>query len=278
VNLLAEEGVKFRTGVDAGTDVSAEELSCEFDAIVLTVGAPKPRDLSIEGRHFKNIHFAMDFLSANTKSLLDSNFADREFIDLRGKNVLVIGGGDTGTDCVASSLRHGCKGLVQFEITDKPPDRNLTHDAWLGRARTFQTDYGQEEAIAIFGADPRHYNILTKRFVGDLNGNVTGVETVRAEWAGKTDKTLRECTGTQQFWPADIIFLAMGFTGPEKGRLIADLGVNLTAGQTIWANENKQTNVSHVFAAGDCERGQSLVVWAIADGRQAAKGVVEYLS
>jgi len=278
VNLLAEAGVCLCTGVDAGIDCSADELSREFDAIVLTVGAPKARDLNIEGRHLKNIHFAMDFLTANTKSLLDSCFADRQFIDVRGKNVLVIGGGDTGTDCVASSLRHGCKGLVQFEIADKPPDKVLTHDAWLGRARTFQTDYGQEEAIAVFGSDPRQYNILTKRFVGDENDNLIGVETVNAEWGGEYNRTLRECEETQKFWPIDVVFIAMGFTGIEKSCLIKDLGVNLTSRQTIEISENKQTNVPNVFAAGDCERGQSLVVWAIADGRRAAKGVIEYLS
>ena len=278
VNLLAESGIKFCTSVDVGTNVSAEELSSEFDAIVLTVGAPKARDLNFEGRHLKNIHFAMDFLTANTKSLLDSCFADRQFIDVRGKNVLVIGGGDTGTDCVASSLRHGCKNLVQFEIADRPPDKILTHDAWLGRARTFQTDYGQEEAVAVFGSDPRQYNILTKRFVGDENDNLIGVETVNAEWGGEHNRTLRECEGTEKFWPVDVVFLAMGFTGAEKSRLVEDLGVKLTNRQTIQINENKQTNVPNVFAAGDCERGQSLVVWAIADGRRAAKGVVEYLS
>jgi len=278
VNLLAEAGVRFCTGVDVGTDVSAEELSREFDAIVLTVGASRARDLDIEGRHLKNIHFAMDFLTANTKSLLDSTFADRQFIDVRGKNVLVIGGGDTGTDCVASSLRHGCKGLVQFEIMDRPPDKVLTHDAWLGRARTFQTDYGQEEAMAVFGSDPRQYNILTKRFVGDENDDLIGVETVDAEWACENNPTLREREDTQRFWPADVVFLAMGFTGIEKSPLIEDLGINLTARRTIEANKTKQTNMPHVFAAGDCERGQSLVVWAIADGRRAAKGVFEYLN
>jgi glutamate synthase (NADPH/NADH) small chain len=278
VNLLADAGIRFCAGVDVGTDVSANELSREFDAIVLTVGAPKPRDLQIEGKHLKNIYFAMDFLTANTKSLLDSTFADRQFIDVRGKNVLVIGGGDTGTDCVASSLRHGCKSLVQFEIADKPPDKVLTHEAWLARARTFHTDYGQEEAIAAFGSDPRQYNILTKRFVGDESDNLIGVETSSAEWTGENSRMLHEREGTQKFWPVDVAFLAMGFTGVEKSRLIEDLGVNLTDRHTIETNENKQTSVPRVFAAGDCERGQSLVVWAIADGRRAANGVAEYLS
>lgn len=278
VNLLADEGIEFRSGVDAGVDVSAEELSREFDVVVLTVGASKPRNLEIEGRHLRGIHFAMDYLSRNTKSLLDSVFADGQFIDVRGKNVIVIGGGDTGTDCVGSSLRHGCRSLVQFEITDKPMDRILTHDGWLARVRHFQTDYGQEEAIAVFGADPREYNILTRRFVGDENGNLVGVETVQVEWIEENGaRMLREVYGTEKFWQADAVFLAMGFTGVEKSRLIEDLGVNLTARHTIKVKENKQTNVPFVFAAGDCERGQSLVVWAIADGRRAARGVHNYL-
>jgi glutamate synthase (NADPH/NADH) small chain len=274
VNLLAAEGIEFQGGVNAGEDITAKELSREFDAIVLTVGAPKPRDLAIEGRHLKNIHFAMDFLSANTKSLLDSRFSDRQFIDVRGKNVLVIGGGDTGTDCVASSLRHGCKGLVQFEITNKPADRVYTHDAWLWRIRTFQTDYGQEESVALFGSDPREYSVLTKRFTSDERGDLTGVETVRVEWV---NGALQEIEGTEKHWPADVVFLAMGFTGTEKSRLLEDLGVDLTDRATVRINERKQTNVQHVFAAGDCERGQSLIVWAIADGRRAAICVNNYL-
>ena len=278
VNLLADEGIEFRAGVDAGADVSADDLRREFDAIVLSVGASKPRDLAIEGRHLRNIHFAMDYLSANTKSLLDSTFADGSFIDARGKNVIVIGGGDTGTDCVGSSLRQGCRSLVQFEITDKPPERILTHDQWLARVRTFQIDYGQQEAIEIFGSDPREYDVLTKRFVGDENDNLVGVETVQVEWIQENGSwSLCEIEGTEKFWQADVVFLAMGFTGAEKSRLVQDLGIELTNRQTIQTNENKQTSIPFVFAAGDCERGQSLVVWAIADGRRAAKEVDEYL-
>jgi NADPH-dependent glutamate synthase beta subunit-like oxidoreductase len=218
----------------------------------------------------------MDFLSANTKSLLDSTFSDRKFIDVRGKNVLVIGGGDTGTDCVGSSLRHGCRSLVQFEVTDRPMNKILTHDTWLGRARTFQTDYGQEESLAVFGNDPREFNILTKSFTGDEYGNVIGVETIRAEW--DQSRKLREVAGTEKFWPADVIFLAMGFTGIEKSPLIEDLGIALSDRMTIQINERKQTSVPKIFAAGDCERGQSLIVWAIADGRRAALSVDEYLT
>jgi glutamate synthase (NADPH/NADH) small chain len=276
VNLLADSGVEFRSGVNVGVDITAAELNDEFDAIVLTVGAPKPRDLAIKGRHLNNIHFAMDYLSLNTKSLLDSTFADRQFIDVRGKDVLVIGGGDTGTDCVGSSLRHGCRSLTQFEIAGKPVERIATHNAWLGRARTFQIDYGQEEAVAIFGSDPREYNVLTRRFVGNENDNVIGVETVQVKWDRQIN-SLREIEGSQKFWPADVVFLAMGFVGVEKSILLEELGVDLTERLTIRINEKKQTNVPNVFAAGDCERGQSLVVWAIADGREAAKNVDHHL-
>ena len=279
VDLMTAEGIEFRRGVNVGRDITAAELNDDFDAIVLSVGAGKPRDLAIEGRHLKGVHFAMDFLSANTKSLLDSGFDDRKFIDVRGKNILVIGGGDTGTDCVATSLRHGCKSLIQFEIADKPSDRPVTHDAWLARSRTFQTDYGQHEAITKFGTDPRSFNILTKRFVGNENEELTGVETVPVEWTGENGgRSIPEIQGTEQFWPADTIFLAMGFVGIEENSLIDDLGLTLTDTRTIEVNGRKQTSVPNVFAAGDCERGQSLIVWAIADGRRAALNVHEFLS
>lgn len=279
VNLLAEEGIEFRSDIDVGIDISSEELRREFDAIVLTVGAPQPRDLNIEGRNLNGIHFAMDYLSANTRSLLDSSFADGKFISVRDKNVIVIGGGDTGTDCVGSSLRHGCKSLVQLEITGRPAEKILTHNGWLARIRHFQIDYGQEEAMAAFGSDPREYNILTQRFTGDENGNLTGIETVQIEWTEENGKWVsREIQGTERNFQADVVFLAMGFAGAEKSRMLEDLGVNLTFHQTIQVNENKQTNIPYIFAAGDCERGQSLVVWAIADGRQAAKGADAYLT
>jgi glutamate synthase (NADPH/NADH) small chain len=216
----------------------------------------------------------MEFLLKNTKSLLDSTFADGEFIDVKGKNVIVIGGGDTGTDCVATSLRHGCKSLVQFEIMPRPIEKVHTHDSWLAKVRTFQIDYGQEEAKEIFGRDPREYCILTKRFVTDKKGNLKGVETVGVEWQ---DGKLSEIKGTEKVWEAEKVFLAMGFIGAEKAKLFEDLGVEITPRGTIAVNENKQTNIENVFAAGDCERGQSLVVWAIADGRQAAKNVEKFL-
>jgi glutamate synthase (NADPH) small chain len=275
VNLMRAEGIEFRTGVKVGEDLTAEELKHDFDAIVLACGATQPRDLPVEGRDLQGIHFAMEFLLKNTKSLLDSSHANRQFIDVKDQNVIVIGGGDTGTDCIATSIRHGCRSITQFEIMPPPAEKIYTHESWLARARTFQVDYGQEEAAAVFGADPREYCIMTKKFVGDGQGNLTGLETVEVEWK---DGKLAEIEGTEKFWKAEKVFLAMGFTGVEKARLFEDLGVSLTARGTIQVDDNKQTSAPKIFAAGDCERGQSLIVWAIADGRQAAQSVDKYLS
>jgi glutamate synthase (NADPH) small chain len=274
VDILAHEGIEFRTKVVAGIDISADELRRTFDAIVICCGAPKPRDLPIEGRDLNGVYFAMDFLTANTKRVLNSD-SNEEFIDVKDKNVIVIGGGDTGTDCVATSIRIGCRSLAQFELMPTPPEKIGNHDGWLSTVRTFQVDYGQEETAAVFGSDPREYSILTKNFVGDDLGNLVGLETVEARW---TDGKIHEISGTEKYWKADTVFLAMGFTGVEKSTLFDELGVQLTAGNTIAVNDNKQTNVENVFAAGDCERGQSLIVWAIADGRKAAAGVDRFLS
>lgn len=274
VDLMRDEGVEFVTNVSVGKDVSAESLKNDYDAVVLACGAPQPRDLPIEGRDLQGIHYAMDFLTRNTKSYLDSKHADREFIDVKDKNVIVIGGGDTGTDCIATSLRHGCKSVVQFEITAKPIEKSYTHDSWLSKIRTFQVDYGQEEAKELFGDDPRTYEILTKKFIGDEQGNLTGLETVQVKWQ---DGKPSEIPGTEKVWQADYVFLAMGFTGAEKYNLFSDLGVELNERNNIIVSENKQTTAEKIFAAGDCERGQSLIVWAIADGRKAAENVNEFL-
>ena len=274
VGLMRDEGVEFRSGVKVGEDLTAQDLKRDFDAIVLACGATAPRDLAVEGRNLKGIHFAMEFLLKNTKSLLDSNHSDGEYIDVKDQNVIVIGGGDTGTDCIATSIRHGCRSITQFEIMPPFAEKVHTHENWLARARTFQVDYGQEEAKAVFGADPREYCIMTKKFVGDKKGNLRGLETVEIEW--KNGKPL-EVEGSEKFWEAEKVFLAMGFTGVEKVKLFEDLGVSLTARGTISADENKQTSAPNIFAAGDCERGQSLIVWAIADGRRAASSVDRFL-
>ena len=274
VNLLAYEGIEFRTNMSVGHDVSADDLKRDFDAIVLCCGAPKPRNLQIEGRHLNGIYFAMEFLTQSTKRLLDPKSKPVSKIDVRDKNVIVIGGGDTGTDCVATSIRQGCKSLVQFEVMPKPADKTLNHDGWLSKIRTYQVDYGQDEAAALFGSDPREYSVLTKKFVGNEEGNLDGLETVEVLWE---NGGMREIESTQKFWPADVVFLAMGFVGGEDNTFFDKLGVTITDLNTIAVHENKQTGVENVFAAGDCERGQSLIVWAIADGRKAAAGVHKFL-
>ncbi|MBS1795181.1 MAG: glutamate synthase subunit beta [Acidobacteria bacterium] len=274
VGLMRSEGVEFRTGVAVGTDFTAADLLAGFDAVVLACGATAPRDLGIKGRQLKGIHFAMEFLAKNTKSLLDSDFKDRNFIDVKDRRVIVIGGGDTGTDCIATALRHGCRSVTQFEILPPPGPKVYTHEHWLSRARTFQVDYGQEEAAVVFGADPREYCVLTKRFVSNGRGRVRGLETVNVEWR---DGKFSEIEGTEKFWEADRVFLAMGFTGVEKARLFDELGVALTERGTVRVDDDKRTANPKVFAAGDCERSQSLVVWALADGRKAARSVDRFL-
>lgn len=279
VDLMAAEGVTFVTGTEVGKDVPAEKLLQEFDAAVLCGGATKPRDLPIEGRNLKGIYFAVEFLHANTKSLLDSNLTDGKFISAAGKDVIVIGGGDTGTDCVGTSLRHKCKSVNQLEIMPRPPLERDPSNPWPQFPRVYKVDYGQEEAAALYGADPRHYCITAKRFVGDDNGNVKEVHTVNVEWV-KDDQgrfTPREIPGTEKVWPAQLVLLAMGFTGPED-TLLGQLGVQRDERSNAKAEYGKfATSVKGVFTAGDMRRGQSLVVWAINEGRGAARECDRYL-
>ena len=278
VKLLAQEGVNFVVGTCVGKDFPTARLRADFDAVVLCGGATKARDLPIEGRNLKGIHLAMEFLLLNTKSLLDSKHADGKYISAKGREVVVIGGGDTGTDCVGTSMRHGCKSLVQFEILARPPDLRAADNPWPQWPRIYRMDYGQEEAAAVFGADPRRYAVVTKRFIDDGAGNVKALQTVEVEWkteAGRT--TMREMPGTEKIWPADLVLLAMGFLGPEKPGLLTELGVALDGRGNVITNAEKQTSVPAVFAAGDMARGQSLIVWAIAEGRDAARGVDKFL-
>ena len=267
VDLLSAEGINFITNTDVGRDYPADRLLNEFDAAVLCGGASRPRDLAVENRNVSGIHFAMDFLRANTKSLLDG--ATPDFISAKDKDVIVIGGGDTGTDCVATALRHGCRSLVQFEILPHPPKARAAGNPWPQWPRIHRVDYGHEEAIALSGKDPRLYSVMTRRFVGD--GEVDAVETV------EIDSAFNEVPGTSRMWPAQLVLLAMGFLGPEKEGLISQLGLSLNAKGLVAVDANKMTNIPGIFAAGDIERGQSLVVWAIADGRRAAACVDRYL-
>ena len=268
VDLLAAEGIDFVTNADAGRDYPADRLLTEFDAVVLCIGAARSRDLSVENRNLPGIYFAMDFLRANTKRLLDGDTTD--FISAKNKDVIVIGGGDTGTDCVATALRHGCRSLVQFEILPQPPFERTANNPWPQWPKVHRVDYGHEEAIALNGSDPRFYSVMTRRFIGD--SAVEALETV------DIDSSFNEVTGTERVWPAQLVLLAMGFLGPEKEGLISQLGLSLNEKGLVAVDANKMTNISGVFAAGDVERGQSLVVWAIADGRQAAAHVDRYLA
>jgi glutamate synthase (NADPH/NADH) small chain len=278
VRILEAEGIKFLTKCEVGKDYSAEDLRKNFDAIVLCGGATKPRDLPIEGRNLKGIHFAMDFLTQNTKSLLDSGLKDGQYISAKGKDVIVIGGGDTGTDCVGTSLRHGCKSLIQFEILPKPPLERAPDNPWPQWPKVYKMDYGQEEAAAMFGDDPRQYLIHTKKFVGDAAGNLKELHTVRIEWVKDNGRfAMREVAGTEKVIPAQLVLLAMGFLGPED-LILGQLGVERDARTNAKAEHGVYTtNLPGVFAAGDMRRGQSLVVWAINEGRGAARECDRYL-
>ncbi len=278
VDLLKEEGITFKTGSEVGKDVSAEDLRKEFHAIVLCGGATKPRDLPVEGRSLKGIQFAMDFLTQNTKSLLDSNLADGRYISAKGKDVIVIGGGDTGTDCVGTSLRHECKSLIQFEILPRPPLERAPDNPWPQWPKVYKMDYGQEEAAALFGDDPRQYLISTKRFVGDALGHVKELHTVRIEWVKDNGRfAMREVPGSEKILPAQLVLLAMGFLGPED-LILGKLGVERDPRTNAKAEHGDfRTNLPGVFAAGDMRRGQSLVVWAINEGRGAARECDRYL-
>ncbi len=262
-----------------GLLMSATQLIEDFDAVVLCCGATKPRDLPIEGRNLKGIHFAMEFLHANTKSLLDSGHADGNYIPAADKHVVVIGGGDTGTDCVGTSLRHQCKSLVQFEILPQPPDTRPPDNPWPEWPRIYRLDYGQEEAKARFGDDPRVYLIQTEKFVGDQHGHVKELHTVNIAW-GKDERgrfVPQRLPGTEKVWPADLVLLAMGFLGPEE-TILEQLGVERDDRSNAKAEYGHYaTNVPGVFAAGDMRRGQSLVVWAINEGRGAARECDRYL-
>ena len=279
IEIMAQEGVTFVTNTAIGGDIPATQLREDFDAIVLCGGATKPRDLPADGRDLNGIHFAMEFLHANTKSLLDSEHADGAYISAADKHVIVIGGGDTGTDCVGTSLRHKCKTLTQFEILPQPPLERQPDNPWPEWPKILRVDYGQEEAEARFGADPRIYLIHTERFVGDADGNVKELHTVEIEW-GKNENGAfipKPLSGTEKVWPADLVFLAMGFLGPEDP-VLEQLGVERDPRSNAKAEYGRfQTNVDGVFAAGDLRRGQSLVVWAFNEGRGAAREVDRYL-
>ncbi|MFZ5975737.1 MAG: glutamate synthase subunit beta [Bacillota bacterium] len=278
VDLMQKEGVEFRTGADVGKNVDAQEILSEFDAVVLACGASKPRDLQVEGRELEGIHFAVDFLRANTKSLLDSGHKDGNYISAKDKNVIIIGGGDTGTDCVGTSLRQGCRSVHQIEIMPELPRTRAESNPWPQYRRVLKVDYGQQENIALTGQDPRVYNTTVTRFEGE-DGKVKKVHTVEVKWEKDANGRFvpQPIAGTERVWDAELVLLAMGFLGAQD--YVAEaFGVTRDArGNVDAAFGEHKTNVEKVFAAGDVRRGQSLVVWGVAEGRNAAQAVDEFL-
>lgn len=278
LKLLEAEGVKFICNANVGENVEAELLLRDFDATVICTGATQPRDLKVEGRQLRGVHFAMDYLTVSTRALLNDR-ADQAAINAKGRHVVVLGGGDTGTDCVGTAMRQGCKSLTQLEIMPKPPMDRAEDNPWPEWPKVYKLDYGQEEAAAKFGADPRAYLTTVKSFVGDATGSVASIVTVEIGWE-KTDAgqfVPKEKPGSEQTVPADLVLLAMGFTGPEES-FLKDLSVDRDARSNIRAeHEQYTTSVKGVFAAGDCRRGQSLIVWALNEGRGVAREVDRYL-
>ena len=278
--LMEAEGITIRCGVEIGKDISAKELLNDFDAVVLACGATKPRDLPIEGRELNNIRYAMEFLGPNTKELWDIKDGKAEqFSELaKDKNVVIIGGGDTGTDCVGTSLRHGCKSVCQLEIMPKPPTERAANNPWPEWPKTYKMDYGQEEAAAIQGEDPRQYLVSSSKFEGDENGNVKAVHIHNIEWVSDNGRYMpKKVEGSERVISADLVLLAMGFLGPEA-TIVEELGLDQDARSNIKAEYGEfRTSVDKVFAAGDVRRGQSLIVWAINEGRAVARECDKFL-
>ncbi|MEO2184681.1 MAG: glutamate synthase subunit beta [bacterium] len=267
VQLMRDEGIEFIVSADVGNNVDVKELVDGNDAVLLATGATLARDLPIPGREAEGVHLAMDFLTANTKSLLDSNLEDGNYISAKDKNVIVIGGGDTGTDCIGTSLRHGCKSLINFELLPRPPEERAANNPWPLWPRIYRVDYGHAEAAQKFGDDPRVYSIMSKEFLQDENGNLSGIVTVNV------DDQLKEIPGTEKTWEADLIMLSMGFLQPEH-YINEALGMEIDERGNFRATKDDfKTSVPKVYAAADCRRGQDLVVRAINEGREAAREI-----
>jgi glutamate synthase (NADPH) small chain len=275
IDIMKSEGITFMENTEVGLDYPAGKLLEEFDAVVLCTGSTRPRDLAAEGRDIPGIHFAMDFLRSGTRALLDSTEPD---ISAAGKHVVVIGGGDTGTDCVATSIRQGCNSVIQLEILPKPPLERQSDNPWPEWPKVFKVDYGQEEAARITGDDPRQYSMMTKKFIAGDNGALKYVEVSKVEWVMQDSRYVPvPVSGTEQIVPADLVLLAMGFIGPDED-LLQQLQVSRDERSNIKATDRCfQTNHDKIFAAGDARRGQSLVVWAIYEGRSAARECDRFL-
>ncbi len=280
IRVMEAEGITFVTGVDVGKDIKAEKLLKEYDRVVLACGASNPRDINAPGRDAKGIYFAVDFLKANTKSLLDSHFEDGKFVNTKDKNVVIIGGGDTGNDCVGTAIRHGCKSVTQIEMMPKAPEKRAENNPWPEWPKILKTDYGQEEAIAVFGHDPRIYESTVKEFIKDKSGSLKAVKIVRLSWEkdpATGRMSMKEVPGSEQVLDAEIVLIAAGFMGSQK--YVTDaFKVELTERTNVKTEAGAyKTSVDNVFVTGDMHRGQSLVVWAIREGREAAREVDESL-
>ena len=302
ISLMRESGVKFVTcahvgkkeGFESGhmTQIMEEngskieyidpnDLFKENDALLIATGATKPFDPTGRnpGRELKGIQFAMDFLTRNTKSLLDSNLENEAYTSAKDKHVIVIGGGDTGADCIGTSLRHGCKDVVNFELLDRPPNERAANNPWPQWPRIYRLDYSHAENRAKNGNDPRAYHVLAKEFIGDDDGNVRAVKTVEVDWNSPVENgpPFTEVEGSEKEWPADLVLLATGFVGPELeiGNMLGVEKQNPRGNWETFTGEHGKftSNIEGVVTAGDCRRGQSLVVWAINEGRGAARAI-----
>ena len=274
INLLENEGIKFITNVDIGKDIAMQELEDNFDAVILTTGATQARDLPAENREAVGIYPAMEFLTSNTKSLLDNGHPDQSNLSAQGKNVIVIGGGDTGTDCIGTSLRQGAKSIINFELMSRPPEDRSDNNPWPEWPVIYRVDYGHEESSKVFGQDPRHYQLLTKSFIKDSQGHVKGIKTINVDFI---DGKLIEIEGTEKTWDAELVLLSMGFVSPEH-YLSEDANIKLDQRGNYQSEYGDcETSKVGIFSAGDCRRGQSLVVWAINEGRGVASSVNSFL-
>jgi len=281
VNLLEEEGIEFVTNANIGVNVDINDLRSNFDSLCLCLGSTKPRDLPVPGRDLKGVHFAMEFLTMNQKKLLmtkegtlESQWEKENWITAAGKDVIVIGGGDTGTDCIGTSMRHRCNSVTNFELMPQPPMERAPDNPWPQWPRVFGVDYGHAEVQAVTGKDPRVYSVMSKEFIGDDEGNVKALVTQDVEL---TDQGPRAIEGSEREWPADLVVLSMGFVSPED-YVANELGLEVDQRNNIHASYGDfRTNVEGVFAGGDCRRGQSLVVWAINEGRGVAESCDQYL-
>ncbi|KAI8091565.1 hypothetical protein BDF21DRAFT_490308 [Thamnidium elegans] len=280
VDLLEAEGVSFVANAHVGIDLDANTIKNESDALIIATGATWPRDLQIPGRDADGIHFAMDYLQANTKSLLDSGLKDGHYLSAKDKHVVVIGGGDTGNDCIGTAVRHGCASVTNFELLPQPPQTRASDNQWPQFAKVFKVDYGHAEVLSKFGRDPREYCVVSKAFVKNAKNQLIGINTVRVEWTKSNEGkwSMQELPGTEEYFKADLVLLSMGFLGPTK-ELIDQLGLKQDSRTSnISTPKGKYvSSVSNVYAAGDCRRGQSLIVWGINEGRLCAREVDESL-